>query len=280
MTTRVHSLPAHLGIAVRRGVVPTSLSGGRRLPGGVTVADGTTLVRFPQGALLVEDGTTATVDWPGGSDVPSWVIESWAVSLAMVQRGNLCLHASVVAVGDRVVAIAGDSGAGKSTTVLALEARGHRLLTDDVAIVDLRPDGPWVLPYQRSVHLLPDAAAALDVDFADLAPLADFPEKSAYHPAAPPTDPLPIHAVVLLVPNEGIEMPRVRELRGVEKVQSTMVHAGRPVTSPAIMGEERYFAALTELAARTPVYLLERPEGAWTLDEVCTAIESVAAEKR
>lgn len=280
MTTLAQSLPAHLGISVRRGVVPRSLAEGRRLPGGVTVADRATLVRFPEGALLVEDGTTATVDWPDGSEVPSWVIESWTVSLAMVQRGNLCLHASVVAVDDRIIAIAGGSGAGKSTTVMALAARGHSLLTDDVAIVELRADGAWVLPYQRSVHLLPDAAAALDVDFAALPPLAAFPEKSAYRPAAPPTDPRPIHAVVLLVPSERIDAPGMRELRGVEKVQSTMAHAGRPVTSPAIMGEGRYFAALTELAARTPVYLLERPEGAWTLDEVCTAIESVGAEKR
>ena len=36
----------------------------------------------------------------------------WAVTLAMLQRGDLSLHAATVRIGDEVVAIAGDRGAG------------------------------------------------------------------------------------------------------------------------------------------------------------------------
>lgn len=247
------------------------------LPGGVTVRDGAVLVRFREGALLVEGGSSATVDWPRHLALPSWVLESWAVGIAMAQRGNLSLHASVVAVDGRAVCLAGASGAGKSTTSLALSARGHRLLTDDVAIVRTDSTGSWVLPYHRHVHLTDSATAALGVESDVLSPLPSSPGKLSYRPEPPPTDPQRIHALVLLARGDVTPSPRVRRLRGTEGFSATMVHAGRPLTSPAIMGESRYFRALADLARHTPVYLIQRPPSGWTVARVCELVEELTA---
>ncbi len=51
------------------------------------------LVRFAGGAgLLVEDGARVTVQWQPDpeqpDDDPSWLIQGWAVTLAMLQRGD------------------------------------------------------------------------------------------------------------------------------------------------------------------------------------------------
>lgn len=57
------------------------------------------------------------------------------LSFVIRLRGGISLHASVVALGNRAVALAGPPGAGKSTLAAALGWRGHRLLTDDVAAI-------------------------------------------------------------------------------------------------------------------------------------------------
>ena len=255
---------------------PTELDGGRQVAPGVVVAGSRALVRFPSWALLVEDGRTATVEWDGQADEasPAWIVDSWAVTLAMLQRGHLCLHATLVRLDDRVVALAGASGAGKSTTAMALRARGHQLLTDDVAIVDLRDGAAWVLPYRRSVHLLPDAAAAIGIDIAPLPGIAEHAEKSAV-----PVDDVPIERqhldmVVLLSTRTGAAGVTLRHLSGNERLAGLLEHAGRSRTAPAIMGEGRYFTALTEVGRLTPVALLERPAESWSLDEVVTLIET------
>jgi hypothetical protein len=62
------------------------------------------------------------------------------------QRGLFALHASVLRIGRVQAAFVGVSGAGKSTTAVALHAAGHALICDDVAALD----------WQRSpVHVRP-----------------------------------------------------------------------------------------------------------------------------
>jgi len=58
-----------------------------------------------------------------------------AMGALLAQRGKLVLHAGCVAMGERALAVAGNSGAGKSTTTAALVQRGCTLLSDDLVAV-------------------------------------------------------------------------------------------------------------------------------------------------
>jgi hypothetical protein len=62
-----------------------------------------------------------------------------------------------VGVNDRAVLLLGQSGAGKSTTVAALCARGASMLADDFAVLETRNDGSWLTP-SEDAHWL-DAAS-------------------------------------------------------------------------------------------------------------------------
>ncbi len=76
-------------------------------------------------------------------------------------RGVPCLHASAVAVDDRAMAIAGNTGCGKSTLAAWLVAGNVALLADD--IVALRADGPrcFALPGYPQMKLSPEAFDSL-----------------------------------------------------------------------------------------------------------------------
>lgn len=56
-------------------------------------------------------------------------------SCVLRQRGLTCVHAAVVRVDGKLIALVGDSGAGKSTTALALVQEGAALVSDDVAVL-------------------------------------------------------------------------------------------------------------------------------------------------
>lgn len=62
------------------------------------------------------------------------------------QNGMLPLHASAVESGDGVTAFLGHSGAGKSTLAACLMRRGHRIVSDDICLLQPEGDGMRVVP--------------------------------------------------------------------------------------------------------------------------------------
>lgn len=69
------------------------------------------------------------------SDVDPEVLGAFLIAsglpMLLWQRGGLLLHASGVALGDRVIALSGPSGVGKSTIARAMLDHGGQLLGDD-----------------------------------------------------------------------------------------------------------------------------------------------------
>lgn len=265
---------------VTLGPVPSHLTGGRWVHPGVEMTESEILVHLVHGArLLVRDGAAVTLDVPDvpqWSGDPSWPVQGWGMILASLQRGEFSLHATAVEINGHVLELAGHSGAGKSTTALATRQRGHTLLVDDLSLIDFTADGAWVHPFTRNVHLLPDAADALDLKFADLPLLAGGRTKAAYAPEAPPRNPRRIDAIVILEPTAEAAEVSVRELRGADRVRELVGHTSRAGLAPEILGPEAYFRALARLAGACRVYMLARPLDSWSMDGVLDALEQIA----
>ena len=271
-------LPPELGLSVERGPVPEELPDAERPRPWIQVTPTEALVRFSGGSgLWVRNGRDVTVQWdpePGEeSDDPSWLLHGWAVTLSALQRGDLSLHAATVKLGDEVVAIAGHRGAGKSTTSMALRQAGHQLLVDDVTLLELRADGAWMLPYSRNVHLLPDAAEALGMDFDGLSLLAGGRTKAAFLPEDPPRVVQRIDRVVVLAPSEDADCVTLSEATGSQRLAALLAHTSRDGIAPLVLGQQRYFELMVRLASAVPVHVLRRPRTGWTLDEVVSQIE-------
>src|SRR5205085_737275 len=125
------------------------------------------VLRLPEVAeFVVRDGREVVVDPVEG--VGPDVVEPWlsglVAAIVLAQRGEFALHANLVDVDGRGVAVAGASGAGKTTTSLSLARRGGTLLGDDV--VHLGVDGPAVthVTTGRAMHVVVETAEALRLD--------------------------------------------------------------------------------------------------------------------
>ncbi len=122
--------------------------------------------------LSYSDGTEFFLDaeaelvW--GSYSPPLTIEDLATYLlgpvmgfVLRRRGVTPLHASAVRIGDAAVAIAGDAGAGKSTTAAALALRGAAGLCEDIAALHEAEGKFYVEPGYPRMCLWPDAVEKL-----------------------------------------------------------------------------------------------------------------------
>jgi len=169
MIVFVDALPETLDGAVRVGPYSTARPGAllRVVPG--------------VGRFLARDGEVIEVFVEPGAD-PAAVdaLAHGGVFGALIhQRGELPLHASTLVSPDRTraVAIAGDSGAGKSTTAFELIRRGWMMLSDDLTRVTIENGRAIAHPGRATVRLMRDACDAFAVDVATLQPAPNWPDK-------------------------------------------------------------------------------------------------------
>lgn len=127
-----------------------------------------------------------------------------ALSFALRLRDMVCLHASALVVGDQAILIAGESGAGKSTTTSYFARRGHFFLSDDVSALHLSEDGIKVQPGYPVIRLWSASAKTI---FGETHPtVQETPEWEKAHFDAEndgfqfADHPLPIGAVYILKP--------------------------------------------------------------------------------
>jgi len=129
---------------------------------------------FPNvGRFRVRAGREIQVTPAPGSD-PTLLrlyVEGMMMAVLLHQRGHYVLHASVVEIGGHGVAFLGHIGAGKSTMALALQRRGHRLIADDNAAIDLASGNFQIIPAFPRVKVYPAIAQTLGIADENLSPL-------------------------------------------------------------------------------------------------------------
>lgn len=112
------------------------------------------------GDLLIEEGYRITVVPAPNADEDALRLFIIGAGLGVLlhQRGLLVLHASGVAIGDRIIGFVGAKGWGKSTTAAALHQRGHALISDELLVVRFDDrDQPLVMPGSPQMRLWSDA---------------------------------------------------------------------------------------------------------------------------
>ena len=111
---------------------------------------------------VASDGSRVACRPLGGCDrsVLQNYLFGQALAVALVQQGIEPLHAAVVCVEDGAIGFLGDCTFGKSTLMAAFLQAGHRVLTDDLLIVDRRQGAPVALPGSGRIKLMPDSASA------------------------------------------------------------------------------------------------------------------------
>lgn len=226
------------------------------------------------GTFAITDGSTVRFDPDPGAAaraVSMWLHGSVA-ALLLAQRGRFALHASVVEIGGVGVAVAGQRGAGKSTTALRLWQRGHALVTDDVSPLDVAGT-VTTHPYERPLHVWAHTAQALGIDVSD-APRV-LPEHPKLSLPAPRHGPSPLRAIVVL------QVAAAEDPLDAARVRGAQAHwlVGLNLYRAELLGDlyrDAMFAWAGAVTRQVAVHVLTRPATAWTIDAVADAVARIA----
>ena len=234
---------------------------------------------YSDGTTFIVDraGTRIWVEWPATlslEDISTYLfgpVIGWVLRL----RGDVCLHASAIAVDGTAIAFAGASGAGKSTTAAAFAKRGCAVLADDVAAIFESPESLLVRSSYPELRLWPASAAVLYASEDGRAGTAPAGEKfrldlrTCGHRFQ--RDPLPLSAIYILSDDDPAGGNPIRSLTHREAMMALIAntHAGRLLGKSARTKE---FDLLTALVARVPVGEVSRGADLAALPLLCEAI--------
>jgi hypothetical protein len=205
------------------------------------------------------------------------LISGIGLGLALYQRGIFTLHAGAVAIAGRAVAIVGPKGAGKSTLVAALSARGHLLLSDDVAALTLPDDAPpMVLVGASNVNLWPDSAVATGHDAGSLTRIwSRSPKLAGSIRPSQPSESVPLGAIVVLTRNDG--SAELEELAPIDSFTqlATHSHAFRWIAHPPNL--PHHLMQCRKILEHVSVFRTRRGESLDSLSDLTERVEGLAA---
>lgn len=223
------------------------------------------------GCFLVEEGKHVTVERnPATEDDCMLFHLLHPVTAALLrQRGFLVLHANTALTPHGAIAVSGQSGAGKSTTLAALLQRGCTMISDDITALRIGTDGlVEAVPGAAQIHLWDNAAERLDIDTSgfNCHPLrrgkVAFPTQSGYC-----TEPATLRRLYLLDVHHDDNL-HISCLTGMDKFEALQdcIHG------PFFQAEHTGAFPLFSATAQVDVFRIKRPEGRWTVDEVVEVI--------
>ncbi|MFZ6027638.1 MAG: hypothetical protein ACOYYS_07980 [Chloroflexota bacterium] len=183
------------------------------------------------------------------------------------QRGLLVLHANAaVHPNGMAVAVTGESGAGKSTTLAALLQNGCTMLSDDITALRLGADGTVAaLPGIPQFHLTDDSARGLGRDLSGL-PRFSWRQVKAAVPVSTAMADAPAKLESLYwVEVCAVDDLRVTVLQGTEKFAALQNFIYGPLLPQSHPDLFPLFAAVVE---NVTLYQVQRPADRWTIDKI------------
>jgi hypothetical protein len=225
------------------------------------------------GSFLIQDGLR--IHYQPASEVApgavSQAILGPAMGLLLQQRGLVPLHASAVAIDGVAIAIAGDSGVGKSTTAQALYARHHALVTDDIAALSCDHSQVTIRPGHAALRLWPDSLLRVDVNPAAHQRLhADTQKRRLDLSDGVATEPLRLASVVVLC--DGDE-ERLERLSVPHAAFELLRHYYYPELTGTVFSPSDLLQQCGGIAERLAVYRLHRRKTADAIDCMVELIE-------
>ena len=194
----------------------------------------------------------------------------------------LALHATVIAIGDVAIAVAGASGRGKTTLAMAFHRAGHAVLADDLAVIDpesgLVHHGPSFLrvdPATRAKVLGEEMSTSIrHVPSAkDLLDTSDHPFWAA--PRA-----LPLAGIFVLEDAAENGESSVSEFPRALAGAILNAHLAGGLYAPPLLARHTGLAAALAVSQRVSVHSLSRPRRLDHLDATVKLVCDTVEERR
>ena len=225
---------------------------------------------------LIEDGTRATVEVHPGIDIEdvASLVTGPILSIALHQQKKLVLHASAVSIDGVCLVFMGDKGYGKSTLAAHLQARGHRLISDDVVPIRFVDDTPLTSPGYPQIKIFPDSVESIGVSPDSLPQVNKYITKRYYECQQNfSTEPVRIGQIYVLGMDDDL---KIEKKSFTDAFVNVLTNTYMFRYLEATHSSQIHFAQCQRLLNMVPVSDLKRPHDFSYISKICDRLEEQA----
>ena len=241
--------------------------------------DGTRFWLNGVGTYSVCDGREITIHPDANADdrLLRFNLLGLAMALLLHQRKMVVLHASVISIDDGAAAFLGHSHSGKSTTAANLHRRGHPMITDDIAAIDVDTIGqPIVHPAFPLMRLWPEAVLSVGLHPDTLENVYDgSPKRSSPAAAGFATEPVPLRTIYLMEYGPHFQIESIAPATAVAELLNHSFVAGILKSTNTAAS---HFHRCVRLAQSVRIVRLIRRRSIAELDQLAESIEEDFAQ--
>jgi len=190
-------------------------------------------------------------------------------SMLFLQRGEMAIHCSALHNGKEALLIAGESGSGKSTITNHYLEHGWQLMADDMAVVKFdKEHGTIVYPAFPFQKLCRNVVEERGYSFDEVIYINEFkdkflvPYRGEFDLAGKP-----LKKFLMLGVSNG-DAVKVQQIQGIDKLHVCVNN----LFLRHLLGNQKYAPRIgqkcLELIANVDVYLIARPAGKDTTEEI------------
>jgi hypothetical protein len=198
-----------------------------------------------------------------------------AVAGILQQRKQVPLHTAAVIVNDRLTLIAGQSGAGKSTTLTGLKKRGYRIFSDDITVLKELPDDDHIsgIASYPMIKLWENSLQTLQLDDRSFPVVPGYEKYGFFFHGAFDTRHYPIDRIILLETQET-DVICHKKLQGSEAFAGVAPHVYKASFFRQPVMRALCFDVISKMLRCSEVHQVSRPPLCEpdTLLDVVTAI--------
>jgi hypothetical protein len=130
-----------------------------------SLSDGAFRIRYSDGVEFLIDADGRHIIGRAPSDASLADVACYltgpVLGFVLRQRGIVALHASAIEMGGHAFLFVGDARSGKSTTAAVLARMGHKVITEDIAALEVDEDTVSVRAGCTEIALRPDTVAVM-----------------------------------------------------------------------------------------------------------------------
>jgi energy-coupling factor transporter ATP-binding protein EcfA2 len=193
-----------------------------------------------------------------------------ALGILLHRHNRLILHASAVNINGEAVAIMGHNGMGKSTTTMALIARGYPLIADDILSVEFdQKDNPAVYPGIGRIKLWPRVYNKYKEKFSNMNVIHSQSPKRSCQLKEQSTSILPLKHIYILEKSSKIGLSELNYSESLIELIRNSYCAN--IFQEA--DEKSHFQEYAEIVRRVPIKYLNRYDSLSELEQLAEIIE-------
>jgi len=227
------------------------------------------------GAFLMQHGQVITIDLCKNANMVEvgHALLGIALSVILQQRGYLILHSSLIEIEGHAVGFLGHSGNGKSSLATMMIESGYKLISDDLAVINLDlTEQITVYSGFPQTKLWPDFADSIGINAEELPLVMATIDKRTRLIPQYFTEQLetPIDSFYILDQGDNLE---ITDVKGHQCIIELVEYSYDIDFTNLIGGLPTHFKQCTQLAQNITIKRLTRP---WSLDlmpDVVKAIE-------